>query len=1163
MHPQKLGSVTKKRNFLDTLLEVIPVDIQSVKFHFTDYLERVERLYEACKSEEEITWLEPHKEAIEAYRSRIQGFIDTTTHPPKSIISMRSNSSRKSNQSAVSAARLEVARNKAKLEAERLAMTVAYDLERKELELTRKYEDEKVKLEHEKRLAEYKKNLLENELIDQELDKCDESSNGSGTSRRKPRSRSPSETPALNSTSVEPVSNAPYNEKLLMVLENQNKISQSLIQNQKSIILPNQTIESFSGNDITEFKTFLTRFKNVIENNCKSDYAKFTYLEQYTSGNAKKLVQSCNSYDPSQAYSKAMQLLCDEYNNEFKVSNALIAGLDKWGTLGEDDLDSFEDLAFYLLRCSNHLESLSIGNQLNNPKEIMNIVMKLPYRVRDGWRRITGRIQGEGKQVMFEDLVTFVREEVGIRKQPIFGAISGENSPVAKVPQQAKRTMNSRTDTEQQGSEEMVTDHQKLEPCPCCKKDNHDLSSCHFFKTKTYEEKVDFIKINGICFGCLKATSHLSKQCLNRLECERCHRLHPTVLHRPSYSTERVNHESGNNQSVSRAIQGEEVGRSGKFFVKCPIVAARLRNPLNDKEQIVNVALDTHSTDCWISPSVVDSMELETESCTTYLTTMHEENRRVEARFVRNLIIGDIDNNKQTEIPRIFMKRDGCWPFSKDEAPTYEDISEQSHLRELPFQFIDADVGVLIGLNMPGLLRPLQVIEGSFDQPYATRHWLGWALNGPTSRIRPATTCNRTIASINDIEENLEKLFSKDFVEETNELSSSIKERTWISKVESSIRKTTDGHIEIGLPIRDDAPKLVSNRHQAERSIKYLKSRFDKDPKYYEDYRKCMETMIKENFVEIVPKEDSNEQCWYITHHGVYHKQKNKFRVVFNCSLKYHGVSLNDMLLQGPDLTNNLVGVLMRFRKLGVAVVGDIEKMYYQVRVPPEHRDYFRFFWMNTEGNLVLYRMTVHVFGAVSSPSIANFALQYAAKENMTEQARETVLRNFYVDDMLKSFDTAETAITLTTSLKSALASSGFNLTEFKSNVTEVTEALVSPDETKKEIKLTEEKALGITWDTKTDTLSFGAKMQDQVTITRRSILKIVASFYDPHGLISPFLVVGKKIFQSSFLTKTNWDDPVSEDLAIAFRSWLSSARDLENYCVSRCFIDASSNLDH
>ena len=68
---------------------------------------------------------------------------------------------------------------------------------------------------------------------------------------------------------------------------------------------------------------------------------------------------------------------------------------------------------------------------------------------------------------------------------------------------------------------------------------------------------------------------------------------------------------------------------------------------------------------------------------------------------------------------------------------------------------------------------------------------------------------------------------------------------------------------------------------------------------------------------------------WYISHHGVYHPAKpGKIKVIFECSAEYLGYTLNKQLMPGPDLTNQVVGVLIRFREEQVAFMGDIEAMF-------------------------------------------------------------------------------------------------------------------------------------------------------------------------------------------------------------------------------------------
>ena len=143
------------------------------------------------------------------------------------------------------------------------------------------------------------------------------------------------------------------------------------------------------------------------------------------------------------------------------------------------------------------------------------------------------------------------------------------------------------------------------------------------------------------------------------------------------------------------------------------------------------------------------------------------------------------------------------------------------------------------------------------------------------------------------------------------------------------------------------------------------------------------------NPLEKVPQnvlDRSDDKVWFIPHHSVYHHKKpDKIRVVFNCSTQFHGASLNNELFQRPDLTNSLVGVLIRFRQDPVEVMGDVQSMFHQVRIPEEDRDLLRFLWW-PKGDLIKkleeYRMTIHLFGAASSPSCANFAMRQNVEDH-------------------------------------------------------------------------------------------------------------------------------------------------------------------------------------
>ena len=133
-----------------------------------------------------------------------------------------------------------------------------------------------------------------------------------------------------------------------------------------------------------------------------------------------------------------------------------------------------------------------------------------------------------------------------------------------------------------------------------------------------------------------------------------------------------------------------------------------------------------------------------------------------------------------------------------------------------------------------------------------------------------------------------------------------------------------EGHYQIPLPFKDHVVSVPNNKQQALSRITWLKKRLENDPKFHDDYSAFMKELVDKGYGRKVPLDQKNDKslgAWYIPHHGIYHPYKpEKIRVVFDCSAKFRGVSLNSMLYKGPDLTNSLVGVLTRFQEDRIAV---------------------------------------------------------------------------------------------------------------------------------------------------------------------------------------------------------------------------------------------------
>ena len=162
-----------------------------------------------------------------------------------------------------------------------------------------------------------------------------------------------------------------------------------------------------------------------------------------------------------------------------------------------------------------------------------------------------------------------------------------------------------------------------------------------------------------------------------------------------------------------------------------------------------------------------------------------------------------------------------------------------------------------------------------------------------------------------------------------------------------------------------------------------------------------------------------NSQQWYLPHHPLQNPHKaDKLRRVCNAACRFSGTSLNDVLLPGPDLLCDLIGILIRFRLFRIAVCEDIEAIFMQVEVPVHEQNFLRILWREgISDEIEIFQYTRHIFGAKSSPTCANFAVQKVASVNKDDfpQAAEPVFDSFYVDNFLKSFASAGKAIEVMT----------------------------------------------------------------------------------------------------------------------------------------------------
>ncbi|XP_070182296.1 uncharacterized protein [Littorina saxatilis] len=620
-----------------------------------------------------------------------------------------------------------------------------------------------------------------------------------------------------------------------------------------------------------------------------------------------------------------------------------------------------------------------------------------------------------------------------------------------------------------------------------------------------------------------------------------------------------------------------------------PVFISSKTNP--QKEHLVYALVDSMSDSTFVTEDAVTDLEAPCTPAKLRLTTLTNNSQLISCKKYSDLQVRRYGSNTYVSLPGSFSRNH--IPVDESHIPTPETASCWPHLlgvKDLLVPKQSCPVGLLIGYNCPQALAPLQCITGDPNQPFAIETSLGWSIiGGPPPQVEPFDAFGKSHCVITkavshtglvrhvyktQVQEvttgELLHLMERDFTDhDTQKMSQD--DHSFLRILNEGIHQRSDGFYEMPLPFKQAHPNLCNNRQGALHRALSLQKQLLKRPTYREHYMSFMEDLIEQGEAEKVPQEElhSAGSKWYIPHHGVYHPEKpNKVRVVFDCSARYHGTSLNDHLLQGPDLINPLVGVLSRFRKGSIAFTCDVQKMYYQFRVPKEQQDYLRFLWWEG-GDLskppVDYRMKVHLFGATSSPGCANFGLKQIGRDYryLSETAADFLDRNFYVDDGLRAEETVAQAKEVISNAREICAKANLRLHKITSNSEEVVKTIpeserAGPTQTNVDIDNgSESMTLGLRWCTSDDTLRFKLRLKEKPQ-TRRGLLATVASVYDPLGLIAPVVLVGRQILQAMCKQNLGWDDRVPEDLRPLWERWIDDLQQLQNLQIPRCYHPAS-----
>jgi len=505
------------------------------------------------------------------------------------------------------------------------------------------------------------------------------------------------------------------------------------------------------------------------------------------------------------------------------------------------------------------------------------------------------------------------------------------------------------------------------------------------------------------------------------------------------------------------------------------------------------------------------------------------------------------------------------------------------HLTDIPFNsFSNAHPVILIGQDNILLTAPRTIRHAKWNDPVATKTWLGWVVHGTTTlqkRVDKVLIHHLCSEIDKDNDEQLNELIKSSF--SVDDFGVKLSNKTILSRedarAEAILEKTVKRagtHFEAGLLWRSDDIAFPPSKQTALRRLRCMEKKMDQDSTFAELYCQKIEEYLEKGYARkltVAQASVETPHTWYIPHFAVTNVHKpGKIRMVFDAACKSQGVSLNSSLLKGPALLNDLPAVLWRFRQQRIAFTADVQEMFHQVKIREADLDSQRFLWRgrNRDKPVETYVMKAMIFGATCSPSTAIYVMQKNFEEFMDEfpDIARAIKHNYYMDDYLDSQDTEEAALKRIRDMIEVQRRCGFNLRTWACSSKAVL-AQIPTDlranawkELDADSQLPSERVLGLWWNPESDVFTFRfneIKFDKQISNgkpTKREILKMMASVFDPLGIIAHFTVKARIIFQNIWRAGVQWDDTIPEDLRDLWLKWCSDLPLINTVAVPRCY---------
>ena len=726
-----------------------------------------------------------------------------------------------------------------------------------------------------------------------------------------------------------------------------------------------------------------------------------------------------------------------------------------------------------------------------------------------------------------------------------------------------------------------------LKKCVFCKSEDHYSDQCRI--VTDIDTRREILKKGNICFKCLKP-GHIKKNCRTKIKCVPCKaegNHHTALCYSKNYS-QHTSPNIANSDQNSSNITPPANEQTATCLVKSDTTivlqtaSACVMNKPKDQFCVINVLFDTGSQQTFISNRLVKELKLAPLRQIDIEVSAFLNTEESNMKFSEHEIVVKFVCNDQRRVitalgvPKICSElKNQSYRIAVEKYSFLQNLqlANQAHLD-------NTNIDLLIGADTYWEFVTGEIQRDKSCSLVAQKSIFDYLVSGPLmndsslKQVNPTHVMKIICNQDNSLNEKIDRFWDLDTIG-IKENETSVYDR-FISDI-----KFENNRYSVSLPFKKIRPILPDNYQLSLNRLKKLKERLHKTPYLLNEYNKTFDEYLKLGIIEEVQSQGDTVQVVYFPHKEAVKEDRSttKLRIVFDASAKYKDtVSLNDVLYKGPCLNADLYSLLLKFRVHPIVLTADIEKAYLHINIDEEHRDYLRFLWYRNlqEKSIIKYRFMRVIFGVTSSQFLLNGTVQTHANkyENIDPEFTRKVKKHFYVDDVNSGAQSTKEGFEFYKKVKSRFTEASFNIRKWRTNDPELRK-LIHDYENRKVVNIerhvngevpkyvnivnsfNNEKVLELYWDHQRDVISLKISeiFKEAVNIipTKRNILTVIASVYDPIGYLQPLVIMLKILFQEICKLNIKWDDNIGE-LVNKWDEIVKSLASSEIICFKRCY---------